>query len=121
MKQLTIGQLIDRLESCPEEQPVGFDFGYFHPTTGHSFRGNYEQFAIGYKSGYPGPTVATVLGMLRAAGAGQDFYGYKGGTFAMNSDTPVWVANENEGCQIAVENVTDEIAMVVIHTTYVRS
>ena len=58
--QLTLGQIIDKLEKCglthgddDEPKQVDYDFASAVPTTLDSWRGAYEELALGFKlSGY---------------------------------------------------------------------
>lgn len=91
--QMTLGELIDALRHMPRNEVVIFDFGRFVPQELHSYRGYYEDLAIGYAQveWAAEPKVANVLATLRAA-VGKDFYGWKGGSYTIGSDTPVWVS-----------------------------
>lgn len=63
----------------------------------HSYRGFYEQLAIGFGQAWPRSPVYATVGELRAAlqGAiGRTFEGWKGGDFTMSGDTTLWIAPE---------------------------
>jgi hypothetical protein len=109
--QWTLGQLIDALKKQPKDAIVSYEFGYFAPTTLASYRGYYEDLALGYvEPEYAKrPTVASLLVELEAA-VGATFEGWKGGQYRMDRDTPVYVANPGE-CPgtgiVGVESIDD--------------
>lgn len=78
--QLTLGELIAKLEAMPATTPVGL-------VDPHSYRGYYRDLA--FKPGES--TAGAVLEAARAA-LGATFQGYKGGDFVMGESTPMWVA-----------------------------
>lgn len=119
MKQATLGYLIERFERLDPDKSVRFDFVYFKPDPKrvHSYRGYYEQLALGY-SDDGDPTVAQVLESLRNAD-GNTFTGYKGGEYTMHPGTHVWVANHNESGGTAVVDVRDDGWVVTIITACV--
>lgn len=82
--QMTLGELIDRLESMPEDATIE---GIGEP---HSYRGYYSDVALERTEGRIPAKVALII----CQGAvGKIFMGYKGGEFTMCHDTPVWIAN----------------------------
>ncbi|WP_312463570.1 hypothetical protein [Comamonas sp.] len=82
--QMTLGDLISRLEALPPETVVGLG----NP---HSYRGYYSDLSFEKCS-------ATVEDLLKDCkeSMGKEFEGYKGGEFYMHAGVPVWVASE--GC-----------------------
>jgi hypothetical protein len=104
---MTLGQIIDVLKRKKQDDSVRFDFVYFHPKGIHSYRGYYDQLAIGYSNEGDDPTVAELLKMCEDAD-GKDFTGYKGGTYTMDRDTVVWVANPNESGGTAIVDIHDD-------------
>ncbi len=94
---LTLGELIAKLrvlDPPQREKPVRFSPHGVMPFIEklRSWRGRYEELTLcpvehaGWK--YIG-TGAQLLDILELA-IGRDFEGYKGGTYTMDSDTPVW-------------------------------
>ena len=79
--QMTLGALIERLESLPESTLIGL-------AEPHSYRGYYSDLAFEQAGTRP---VADLLAECREA-MGKKFEGYKGGDFYMHAGTPVWVA-----------------------------
>lgn len=112
-EQLTLGELIAALKPLDKDKAVRFDFVHFKPHGIHSYRGYYEQIALGY--GHDHITVAQLLELCSGA-LGKTFEGYKGGEFVMHSGTPVWVANHNESGGTAVVAVRDDDWIVTLIT-----
>ena len=106
---ISLGGLIQLLESRPQEQSVCFDFADLRPTGIDSYRGYYDHLAIGYcmrdDNGYY-KTVADLLDALRAAN-GKTFSGYKGGDFVMGLHTPVWVSNWGQNASTAILGIDE--------------
>lgn len=93
--QMTLGELIAALKRMPANEVVIFDFGRFVPQDLYSYRGYYEDLAVGYAQvdWDDQPKVSAFLASLEAA-VGKSFYGWKGGNYTMDTDTPVWVSTE---------------------------
>jgi hypothetical protein len=130
--QLTLGQLIQKLEKCEltygeENKPkdVCFDFGSAVPTSLDSWRGVYAHLALGYElSGrdnnfrdFTSPNVKDLLSELKSAN-GKCFTGWKGGEYYMNKSTPVWVANPGGVGHTAIVDVYDDGINIVLITAY---
>ena len=116
--QLTVGELVSILKRKDPELWVYFDFVHMRPDGGvHSYRGYYEDLAIGYESGGE-CTVAQLIAWLEKA-IGETFYGYKGGEYTMERDTVVWVANHNEAGGTAIVDVVDDSWRVILKTAMV--
>jgi len=116
--QMTLGQMIDVLERKDPTADVQFSFVGMVPTGVSSYRGYYDQLAIGYESKYPRPKVADVLTMLKDAD-GQTFTGYKGGEYTMDRDTAVWVANNGEVGGTGIIDIIDGEYAVILQTAIV--
>ena len=127
--QLSLGKLIEEIKSCgiwrAEKQPklICFDFGSAIPTSLNSWRGSYDELALGYAlSGYDGQmTVQTdaerLLTHLKEA-IGKTYEGWKGGHYKMTENTPVWVANVGNSGNTAIIGVYDDGYRLVILTCY---
>lgn len=115
--QMTLGELIDTLKRKDPDAVMTFDFVHFRPRGIHSYRGYYEDLAIGYESGGECKVGQLLPKLIEACG--KDFMGYKGGEFMMHRDTVVWVANYNETGGTAIVDVVDDEWRVILKTAMV--
>ena len=125
MEQLTLGQIIDKLQAIDPMTESGankyveYSFGYMRPTTLDSYRGYYDQLALGYMDKGPAITVKELLVELQEALRQLKTYeGWKGGTYSMDRKTPVWVANPGNTCSTVIVDIIDEGYKVVLITGY---
>lgn len=88
MRTITLGDLIAGLNTISPETPLGEPCGKFA-----SWRGSYDELTITH-----GDSIATAGELLNAAMAanGACFEGYKGGSYRMGLNTPVWA--DDYGC-----------------------
>lgn len=118
--QLTVGELILKLEMIDKKLPLYFDDLEHRPSGIESWRGSYDELAITYKGGGSinsdeidekngdytfykekdttlpkNVKVKDLLKVLKMA-IGKTMEGYKGGNFLIGKTTPVWVANYGE-------------------------
>ena len=112
--QMTLGDLLSTLKRKDQEASISFDFAHFRPDGIHSYRGYYEDLALGYVSGGD-CKVSNVVEWLEEAN-GKEFYGYKGGRYVMDIETVVWVANHNESGGTAIVDVVDDSWRIVLKT-----
>jgi len=111
--QLTIGELIKVLDAVPRELPLRiFGHARLRPVTSlASYRGYYEDVAIGYGSDRGIRfTEGTTVGALRdeleqAIRRRRSIFGYNGGTWQCSESTAVWVANFGDATHAAVTGV----------------
>lgn len=107
---MKLGNLIAALEQRPKDETVRFDFCGRYPTKLQSYRGYYDQLALGHAGHYDSdnppdpPTVASLLAELRSA-IGKTFTGWKGGDFRMDKSTTVWIDNPGECNGTAIVSV----------------
>lgn len=118
--QLTIGELILKLETVPkregdEEQRVVFDFEYLYPDGLDSWRGNYCELALSFDSKGQAMKLGEFISLLKSA-IGKTYTGYKGGDFVMSKHTPIWVANYGNSGNTAVIEVVDNGYEVILIT-----
>ena len=90
-RQLMLIELILGLESIQDKsKDVCFDVAPHIPRLFNSWRGAYEELALGYAN----EPINVELFLYRARKAnGQTYMGYKGGEYTMGRNTPIWVAN----------------------------
>jgi hypothetical protein len=117
MHQLTLGELIAALEKEDQTLTVRYDFVHFAPAGIHSYRGYYDQLAIGYD--HTEITVAKLLNTCKLA-VGCTFTGYKGGNYKMDRNTRVWVANYNESGSTAIVGVRNDGWIVTLLTASIE-
>lgn len=104
---MTIGNLIALLKARNPDQDVVFDFGGFIPRDVDSYRGYYDQLALGYDDDYTKETTVSALIARLEAAIGKTFHGYKGGDYRMDEDTKLWVANYGECHSTAILGLAD--------------
>jgi hypothetical protein len=114
---LTIGQFITKLEQQPQENEITFDFGGYIPTTFDSYRGFYDQLALGFDTGVASVSVATLLYNARDAQY-ETFQGYKGGSYRMTPDTHLWADNYGKWTSTAIVDVVSNDCETKIITVY---
>jgi len=133
MKQLSIGELIAKLEAISPKRndgttkDVSFDFGSAIPTTLDSWRGDYSQLALGYDlTGYDSEknhmnetSIVDLLAELKSA-IGKTFEGWKGGEYTMDESTDIWVANSGNSSHTAINDVTDIGWCIIINTFFLE-
>jgi hypothetical protein len=105
---MKLGELIKAIERvsadrCVYIEPYGLTPGWFS-----SYRGYYDQLALGYRTGHDRVNAGELLALARAA-CGDTFEGYKGGSYRMDADTEVWLSNygETSGVSLARVEITD--------------
>lgn len=118
--QLTLGELILKLEAIGKNLPIYFDNKKYRPTGIESWRGSYCELSINYEGGGninsteiekvhkfksgdhteyksidtalpKNVKVKDLLSMLKIS-IGKTMTGYKGGDFLIGKTTPVWVS-----------------------------
>lgn len=123
---MTLGALRDVLRKCrgtlSDGKParVQFDFCGLEPFGVDSYRGFYEDIAIGWKPGNFDVEVPGFLSLIECA-IGTTFTGWKGGDYVMREDTPVWVANRGECHGTALIAVHDLDYVVYLETAHVET
>lgn len=112
-QQMTIGQMIDVLRRKDPSKDMSLDFVHLRPTAKiHSYRGIYHDAAIGWQNGGD-CKISELLAALEKS-LTETHYGYKGGEYRFDNDTPVWIANHNEAGQTAVVDIVDGVYITII-------
>ena len=114
-EQMTLGQLIEQLEKMnPESEIICSTDTSMVFTTFNSYRGYYDDLALGYiaKDYYEenkDDEIHTVKDFLEEAKRclGKTFYGWKGGEFIMDKDTPLWVANNGHTSHFIIDRIEE--------------
>ncbi len=131
--QLSLGELIAKIEvlgvkrdNDGDDKQIRYDFGTSIPTCLDSYRGSYDELALGYKlTGYDDGSAPRsikakdLLEHLKSA-IGKEFTGWKGGEFRMSEQTPVWVANCGDSNSTAIVGVLDAGYSLIILTSYIE-
>jgi hypothetical protein len=111
IRGLDLGELIDVLEKAHPDAAVVFDFGTIRPRGLHSYRGYYEDLAIGYadhedfyEHGWIQPNAKLFRESLIGA-VGGTYTGYKGGEYKMHRGSRVWVDNVGNCSGVAIVDV----------------
>jgi len=81
---VTLGELIEKLETAPQNRVLAL--GFRNP---HSYRGYYDNLAFEPAENVP---VSEMLNIARGC-VGATFGGWKGGGYTMDAHTDVWLAN----------------------------
>lgn len=102
---ITLGELILLLKRCDKNKSVYFEFANLTPTIFKSYRGYYEQLALGYSED-GNMSVGELLNAAEGAN-GHQFEGYKGGTYVMDLLTPVWAAKYGRSNSTAIIGVKE--------------
>lgn len=151
-EQLTLGEMILLCKAIQDtELPVVFDDGKHVPTCIDSWRGSYAELALAYSyedgsydsdevkeksewgtvyykqipTKFPQPVkLKDFLAKLEEV-VGKTFTGYKGGSFTMGKNTPVWVADYGTssgfiGDTQAVVGIEQKDSVVTIITKHIE-
>lgn len=128
-KQLSLGQLISKLENLISEKNkdytkvrVVFDFEHFYPTKFDSWRGSYDELAlnfVNFSSDKPTLSVIEFLNMCKDV-IRKVFTGYKGGEYMMDETTPIWVANYGNSGNTALIDILDNDHEIVLITCWMK-
>lgn len=99
---MRLGELIRQLKTFDPTWRIRYSFARFVPDGIDSYRGSYDQLALGWKEprelkdgeewGDHMPKVGEILKLCEDT-IGKTLEGYKGGWFPMSEKTVVWVAN----------------------------
>ena len=118
IETITLGKLIQQLSRCNSDSYIRYDFGAFTPKGIDSYRGYYEQLALGFAEPSETAKVGEILALCKGA-VGKTFWGYKGGTYRMNEGSYVWVANCGHSTDTGIKKVKMMGYQAVIVTGFV--
>lgn len=105
MKQWTLGDMIDAI--AKEATPGGWCYTALghRPGDWHSYRGYYDQLALDWsedRRDVMPPMSMEEFGAATRACLGRVFTGYKGGEYAMNRSTPLWLSTYGDASGVAI-------------------
>lgn len=124
LKQWTLGDLIDGLESVlREDEPekgVVFDFAALAPTTIHSWRGDYFHIAFDFSEEheFPGMNIKELINYLNGM-IGKTLEGWKGGDYEVTRNKLLYVAKPDWSGDTAIIGLADDGYKATILTAYV--
>src|SRR3990167_10115818 len=87
------------------ERLIVFDFAMISPTTIASYRGFYEQAALGFSED-GSVTVRGLLSEIESA-IGKKFTGWRGGDYLFDEGTELWVANQGRTSKKRILDLAD--------------
>jgi hypothetical protein len=118
IKHMTLGKLITKLKSRDGEAGVYFDFCNLIPTSFNSYRGYYEQLALGYTDDMQAQMTVSRLRESAIECLDDTFTGYKGGEYKMTRDTKLWADNIGRASGTAITGIIDEGWRIILKTKY---
>lgn len=118
-EQITLGDLIAALQKAPENVPVYFDWCYMRPTDFNSYRGYYEDLALGYADTPHTRVTAGELLERAESAVGTYMEGYKGGDFKMTKKTVLWVANYGRSTGWAIVGIEADEYSITLKTAMI--
>src|ERR1700730_9480836 len=102
MGRIKLCQLSRSLEAVGDKTKfVMFDFGGYVPGEIASYRGYYSHLAIDWLDRGQECTVNKLLTAAKRA-VGDAYFGYKGGEYVMDADTPIWAAHWGDCTSTAI-------------------
>lgn len=114
---MTLGKLIEMLSRYPDDMVCMFDFCQFIPKGLDSYRGYYEDLAIGYSETGERMPVKDLIAMLKDA-IWKTFEGYKGGDFIMNESTEVLVSSYGSADRTKITGMYSVDDILILQTGY---
>jgi len=126
---ITLGKLLELLKEKKKQgmKSVRLDHPELVPREIASYRGYYNQAALGFDCGYSAindgkkNSINSLIKEVNDA-IGKTFTGWKGGEYVFTKDTPLWISNE--GCagsyqivEVRRHNLMDEVAVLMTERT----
>lgn len=115
---MRLGTLIRHLSACSQDATVKYDFCGFVPDGLDSYRGYYDQLALGFKP-WEKVVVKDLVALLKKA-IGKTFQGYKGGNYKMDESTEIWVSGHGDAWNTAISHIINLDYEVILCTGYAR-
>lgn len=114
---MRLGELMTALEREGHRKPVFFDALRAIPTKFDSYRGYYEDLALGFDGRFTAPdmTVGTLIELCRCA-IGSTFQGWKGGNYAARPNTRLWACNRGLSNGFEIVGVESNLYEVILKT-----
>jgi hypothetical protein len=103
--QMTLGELVSRLSSLPQDAKVeGMS------SEAISYRGYYSEIAFLHGSSTVGEILETAKDSI-----GRTYQGYKGGDFVMQKNTPVWVSDYGTSSGLQIMSIQKDGVDYLVH------
>lgn len=102
-----LGQFISDLSKYPEDAEVIIYPFYLYPIDFDSYRGYYEDLALSYSTNPEHKLTAGELLQKAKECINKNFSGYKGGSFQMDKNSIIWLANYGETTDILLSGIRD--------------
>jgi len=124
-KQMNLAELTFDIEYALNKGqghiPVVFELSDVVPMDFLSWRGDYSQIAISYGISTPNNTMTAskFLYMLRSIEE-TPYFGFKGGEYFFNNETPVWVDNWGEDTNTALVGVMNLGSKILLETRFLE-
>lgn len=112
---MKIGKIKQKLNDVDGDISIEFDFCRFAPTTINSYRGYYNQPAIGWGDRCNGK-VKDFLDQLNECTSGKVYQGYKGGDYTYDDDDELYVANWGHSHDVIISHISISDYEVILHT-----
>jgi len=119
MADYTLGDLLAALKKATDDDRpdkwVYYDFANLSPTNLASSRGDYSEVALGWESANGYALLSDLIAHIEQS-IGNTMEGYKGGTYTICAECPIWADNWGRWTGTKITGVTD-IGYAAIITT----
>lgn len=119
---MTINEVLKSLQGANPDARVYFAFCRCVPTNVNSWRGSYDEPALGWDvAGYRGslneyPTVKSLISELEKAIDGREYTGWKGGQYKYTCSHVLHVDNHGHCTNTEIQRIEVKEYEVIIHT-----
>lgn len=114
----TINEVLAVLKKADPKAPVYFAPLCVVPTSVDSWRGSYNEPALGWAepgNGLYAPTVEKLIKELEESISGKLYYGWKGGEYTFTGDDTLHIDNPGRCNNVEIKEVEDRGYQVLIH------
>lgn len=114
---MNIKEIRKALKNVDPSCGIYFDFCRCIPTKANSWRGSYDEPAIGWSENFgEESTVGKFLEQLDELTSGKIYYGWKGGEFTYNEHHTLHIDNAGQSTETEISAITEKYGIVTIHT-----
>lgn len=119
-KQLSLSELIMRLRTFDPMLVMSITRLGLRPGGFSSYRGYYDHLALAWTA-EPGPPVLSSDLLAQAQWCmGRQFEGWKGGSYTMGPQTPLWLSNRGDASDMAIVGLYKDNKILFIKFREVR-